>query len=143
MIEGTITLGVQKGLNDLRDDKQDLWLRAKVAVFDPDCKFRHAAPPETDVNTGRMWQTNAEMNTNLSMEPYFRVNSARPRTSSVAARGESPYFQGNAGDTYGDTLYRIFLLFPATSCKINSAIISFIINDLCISLRRYAVSCKT
>jgi hypothetical protein len=31
MIEGTITLGVQKGLNDLRDDKQDLWLRAKVA----------------------------------------------------------------------------------------------------------------
>jgi hypothetical protein len=31
MIQGTITLGVQKGLNALRDDKQGQWLKAKVA----------------------------------------------------------------------------------------------------------------
>ena len=157
MVKGIVLLGVQKGRIALRDDGQGQWLRARAAersrvgALDYLASIpaaRSGVPPDGPSpkwmsHVGRMWQTNAEMNTNLSMEPYFRVNSARPRISNLAARAESHYFRGSAGDTYGDTLYRTFLLPDATSCKIDNAVINLIINELCKHLHCGATPCKT
>jgi len=156
VVKGRALLGVQKGLFPFRDDGQGQWPnggsaeRSKAGVLDYLALIpasTSGVPPNGSSwkrmpRVGRMWQTNGQMNTNLSMG-HFKAKSDRPRISNLAAREGLCCFQANAGDTYGDTLYRNILLFSATSCKIIIGYTLFTTIDLFASLRHYAVSCKS
>jgi hypothetical protein len=91
----------------------------------------------------KMWQNCSEKITMLSNELRLRSDSARPWNSNRRADPELRHSQGNSGDTYGDTSYRTFLLFPATLCKLYVFFNILIINELRMTPQRYAAPCKS
>ncbi|SPE28737.1 hypothetical protein SBA5_690021 [Candidatus Sulfotelmatomonas gaucii] len=69
-------------------------------------------------NVGKPSHTDAKVNSILQMQPSFQAKSVRRQISLLAMATNLHLFQGNAGDTYGDTLYRNFMQLSATSCDL-------------------------
>ena len=92
--------------------------------------FRSCRITDGILHLGRLRRAFAEMNPMLEMQTSFQAGFAQPPNLSPVAETKLHSFRGSVGDTYGDTLYRTLVQYPATRCKIVLLYIAFILNSL-------------